>query len=78
MEQVIYLMGFPGGPISKESSCNAGDPGLIPGWEDRPEKEMTTDSSILPWEIPWTEGWATDHGVARVGHDLVTKVPPGK
>ena len=55
MEQVIYLMGFPGGSVSKESSCNAGDPGLIPGWEDPPEKEMTTDSSILAWEIPWTE-----------------------
>ena len=25
------------------------------GWEDLPEKEMTTHSSILAWEIPWTE-----------------------
>ena len=24
------------------------------GWEDL-EKEMATDSSILAWEIPWTE-----------------------
>ena len=24
-------MGFPGGSDSKESACNAGDPGLIPG-----------------------------------------------
>ena len=24
-------------------------------WEDPPEKQMTTHSSILPWEIPWTE-----------------------
>ena len=24
-------MGFPGGSVSKESACNAGDPGLIPG-----------------------------------------------
>ena len=24
-------MGFPGGSHSKESACNAGDPGLIPG-----------------------------------------------
>ena len=23
--------GFPGGLVSKESTCNAGDPGLIPG-----------------------------------------------
>ena len=25
------------------------------GWEDAPEKEMVTHSSILTWEIPWTE-----------------------
>ena len=25
------------------------------GWEDLPEKEMTTHSSILAWKIPWTE-----------------------
>ena len=24
--------GFPGGPSSKELACNAGNPGLIPGW----------------------------------------------
>ena len=28
----IYIrMGFPGGSAGKESACNAGDPGLIPG-----------------------------------------------
>ena len=25
------------------------------GWEDFLEKEMATGSSILAWEIPWTE-----------------------
>ena len=25
------------------------------GWEDPIEKEMATHSSILAWEIPWTE-----------------------
>ena len=25
------------------------------GWEDALEKEMATHSSILAWEIPWTE-----------------------
>ena len=25
------------------------------GWEDPLEKEMATRSSILAWEIPWTE-----------------------
>ena len=37
------------------------------GQENPVEKEMTTHSSILAWEIPWTEdpGWATVHGVAK-------------
>ena len=25
------------------------------GWEDYLEKEMSTHSSILAWEIPWTQ-----------------------
>ena len=25
------------------------------GWEDPPEKGMTTHFSILAWRIPWTE-----------------------
>ena len=25
------------------------------GWEDLPEKEMATHSSILAWKIPWME-----------------------
>ena len=35
--------------------ANAGDAGSIPGQEDPLEKEMATHSSILAWEIPWTE-----------------------
>ena len=37
------------------------------GQEDTLEKEMATHSSILAWEIPWTEepGGATVHGVAK-------------
>ena len=34
---------------------------------------MDTYSSILAWEIPWTEE-SVVHGVARVGHDLATKL----
>ena len=39
----------------KESSCQAGDAGLILGWEDPLEKETATHSSIFAWEILWTE-----------------------
>ena len=31
------------------------DRGSIPGSEDALEEEMATHSSILAWEIPWTE-----------------------
>ena len=44
---------FPGSLAVKESTCNAGDTGLIS--EDPLEKEMATCSSVLAWEIPWTE-----------------------
>ena len=27
----MYIMGFPGGSDGKESACDSGDPGLIPG-----------------------------------------------
>ena len=29
--QLKYLLGFPGGSDSKDSACNVGDPGSIPG-----------------------------------------------
>ena len=48
-------MGFPGGPDGKESACNAGNLGSIPGWEDPLEKGMAPHSSILVWKIPQTE-----------------------
>ena len=42
------------------------------GWEDPLEKEMTTHSSILSWEIPWTEepSGLQAMGLQRVRHDL--------
>ena len=30
-EDVLYTQGFPDSSVGKESACNAGDPGLIPG-----------------------------------------------
>ena len=45
------------------------------GWEDLLEKEMATHSSILAWEIPWTEepGSLQSMGLQGVGHDWVTE-----
>ena len=42
-----------------------------PGQEDPLEKGMATHSSLLAWEIPWTEkpGGLQSKGSQRVGHD---------
>ena len=41
------------------------------GQEDPLEKEMTIHSSILAWQISWTEeaGWLLSMGSQRVEHD---------
>ena len=45
------------------------------GQEDPLEKEMTTNSSILFWEIPWTEepGGLQSLGLQRITHNSETK-----
>ena len=45
------------------------------GWEDPLENEMATHSSILAWEIPWTEepGGLSSWGHKRVAQGLATK-----
>ena len=55
----------------KNPPANAGDAGLISGQEDSLEEEVTTHSSILAWDIPWTEepGRQQSVGLQRVGHD---------
>ena len=63
-------LGFPHSASGKESACNAGDLGLIPGLGDSLEKGMVTHSSILAWRIPWTEelGRLQFIGSERVRH----------
>ena len=41
------------------------------GREDPLEREMATHSSILAWELPWTEesGGLQSMGSQRIGHD---------
>ena len=66
------LWGFPGGSDGKESTCNVGDLGLIPGLGRFPwRREMAPHSSFLAWRIPWTEepGGLQSMGLQRVGHD---------
>ena len=56
-----------------EFACNVGKLMKIQslGWEDPLEKEMTTHSSILAWEIPGTgePGGLPSVGLHRVRHD---------
>ena len=74
MIDVYIVKGFPDGSEGKESVCNAGDTGdaaSIPGLRDPLEEEMAPHSSILAWEIPWTEepGGLQSLGSQRVGHN---------
>ena len=59
------------GSNSKESSCNAGDQGSIPGWDNPLEKEMPTHSNILAQKIRWKEEpvGLQSTGSLRVGYD---------
>ena len=58
------LTGFPGCSDAKESAAVQKTQVQSLGWEDPLEKEMATHSSILAWEIPWTEqpGWLQSVG----------------
>ena len=65
--------GFLGGSDGKESTCNVGDLGLIPGLGRSLGEEMATHSSILAWRIPWTEepGGLQSMGSQRVRPRLI-------
>ena len=67
-------LGFPHSLVSKESACNAGDPGSIPGFGRFPVEGNGNPLQYYCLENPMDRGaWqATVHGIARVGHDLAT------
>ena len=47
--------GFPSGSMVKNQPAMQETWVRILCWEDLLEEEMATHSSILSWEIPWTE-----------------------
>ena len=47
--------GFPSGSVVKNQPAMQETGVRILGWEDLLEEEMAPHSSILAWEIPWTE-----------------------
>ena len=71
----LYLVvGFHGGSDSKESACNVGDPGSIPG-SGRSSgigNGYPLQYSCLEKSMDRGAWWATVHGDARFRHDWVT------
>ena len=60
-------MGFPSGSDGKESACNAGNLGLIPGSERSPGEGNGTPLQYSCLENPMDRGawWATVYGVTN-------------
>ena len=57
--------GFPGGSDGKESACNAGDLGLIPGLRRSPWRRAWQPTPVfLSGASPWTE----EPGYSPWGH----------
>ena len=79
--QVTATDGLPWWLSGKESACNAGVIGLIPGSGRSPGEGNGNPLQYPAWRIPWTEeSGATVHEGRyspwchkRVGHDLTTK-----
>ena len=63
----IAILGFPSSSNDKESACNAGDLGLIPGLERSPGGGHGNPLQYSCLESPIDRGawWATVHGVAK-------------
>ena len=68
-------MGFPAGPVEKNPTAMQETQVQCLGQEDPLGKEMATYSSILDWEIPWTEepGQLQSMVSQKRGHNLTTK-----
>ena len=73
----LNFLGFPGGSVGIESSCQCRRPGSIPGSERYPGEGNGNTLQATAWEIPWTEepGRLQSMGSQRVRDDLVTTPP---
>ena len=69
---------YPAGSDGKEPFCTAGDQVPSLDQEDLLEKEMTTQSRILAWKIPWTEtpDRLQSMGSQRVGNAFTSTFMP--
>jgi len=66
-EMSLMHLGFSGGSDSKESACNAGDPGLIPGLGRSPGegKVYSLQYSCLENSMDRGAWQATVHGIKK-------------
>ena len=55
LDCIAWVDGHPWWISGKESASNAGDPGLIPGWERYSGVGQENHTSFLAWRILWTE-----------------------
>ena len=64
---MLHNVGFPGGSNGKESVCNAGDPGSIPGSVRSPGEENgnSLQYSCLKNSTERGAWWAIVHRVAK-------------
>ena len=70
------LEGFPGGPVGREPTCNAGDPGSIPGWGRFPAEGNGNPLQYSCLKSPMDGGawWATVQRVATSWTRLSTHI----
>ena len=71
----INIGSFPGSSVVENPPASAGDVGSTPESGRSSGEDMATCSSILAWEISWTEepvGY-NPWGHKRAGHDIATK-----
>ena len=70
----MLSLGLPFSSVDKESSCNVGDPGSIPGLRRPPGEGNGNPLQYSCLENPMDRGsWrAKVHGVTKVKHNLET------
>ena len=69
---LLLRLGFPGDSDCKESACNVGDVGSIPGSGRSPGKGNGNSLHYSCWEIPWAEqpsGLLLSVRSQRIRHD---------
>ena len=73
----VAQKGFPGGSVSKESTCNVGDPGSIPGLGRSPGGGHHNPLQYSCLKNPYGQrslaGYIQSMGSQRVRHNWVTK-----